>query len=126
MLEPVFKKSVSGNSSQFSVVDSLLNSYKSCNSIPLVFDLLVQTYAKLRMIDTGFDVCQYLNEHGFTLSVISYNTLINVVQKSDQTILVWKIYEHMIQKRIYPNGVTVTIQIFNYSVEFILILFNFS
>lgn len=111
LLESVMKKSFSCNSSRFSVVDSLLNSYKSCNSIPLVFDLLVQTYAKLRMIDTGFDVCQYLNEHGFTLSVISYNTLINVVQKSNQTSMVWKIYEHMIQKRTYPNSVTVRIMI---------------
>ncbi|GFS39531.1 hypothetical protein Acr_00g0063470 [Actinidia rufa] len=69
------------------------------------------SYAKLRMIESGFDVCQYLGEHGFTLSVISYNTLINVAQKCDHISLVWKIYEHMIEKRTYPNDVTVKIMI---------------
>ena len=33
--------------------------------------------------------------------------MIHVVQKSDQVPLVWKIYEHMIQKRTYPNEVTI-------------------
>ena len=33
--------------------------------------------------------------------------MIHVVQKSNQVPLVWKIYEHMIQKRTYPNEVTI-------------------
>ncbi|KAL6993241.1 hypothetical protein U1Q18_011356 [Sarracenia purpurea var. burkii] len=113
LLESVMKKSGLGNSSsQFLVVDSLLRSYGSTDSIPLVFDLLVQTSAKLRMIEFSFDVCRYLDEHGrFSLSVISYNTLIDVVQKSDRSSLVWKIYEHMIQKRTFPNDATVRIMI---------------
>lgn len=111
LLESVVSKRVSGISLDFSVVDSLLGSYSITGSIPLVFDLLVQTYAKLRMVDVGFDVCQYLDGHGFCLSVISYNTLIEVVQKSDRANLVWKVYEHMIQKRTYPNEGTVKIMV---------------
>ena len=33
--------------------------------------------------------------------------MIHVVQKFDQVPLVWNIYEHMIQKRTYPNEVTI-------------------
>ncbi|XP_040993742.1 pentatricopeptide repeat-containing protein At1g66345, mitochondrial [Juglans microcarpa x Juglans regia] len=106
LLESVLKKSV-GYSLPFSIVDILLSSYKITASSPFVFDLLIQAYAKLRMFDIAFDACHYLEEHGFSLSLISFNALIHVVQKSDQVPLVWKIYEHMIQKRIYPNEVTI-------------------
>ena len=72
-----------------------------------MFDLLVQAYAKLKMFEIAFEVCCYLEECGFSSSLISFNTLIHVVQKFDQVPLVWNIYEHMIQKRTYPNEVTI-------------------
>ncbi|KDP33174.1 hypothetical protein JCGZ_13439 [Jatropha curcas] len=106
LLESVLKKTI-GDSSKFLVVDSLLSSYRIAISSPVVFNLLVQAYAKLRLFEIGFEVCCYLEEHGFTLSLTSFNILIHVVQKSDNTSLVWKIYEHMIQKRIYPNEATI-------------------
>ncbi|PON68263.1 Pentatricopeptide repeat [Trema orientale] len=106
LIESVLKKNF-GDSSRFLVVDSLLSSYKITASNPFVFELLIQSYSRLRMFETGFDVCCYLEEHGFSLSLATFNTLIHVVQKSDKNTLVWKIYEHMISKRIYPNGVTV-------------------
>ncbi|KAJ6368130.1 hypothetical protein OIU78_000663 [Salix suchowensis] len=106
LLESILKKSV-GDPAKFVVVDSLLSSYKIIISNPLVFDLLVQAYAKLRMFDIGFDVCCRLEEHGFTLSLISFNTLIHVVQKSDKSSLTWKIYEHMLHRRTYPNEATI-------------------
>ncbi|KAM1000548.1 hypothetical protein ACFX2A_007284 [Malus domestica] len=108
LLESVLKKNV-GNPSKYSVVDSLLGSYEVAASSPFVFDLLVRAYAKLRMFETGFDVCCYLGERGLPLSLISYNTLLRVVEKSDRTALVWKIYEHMIEKRRYPNEETIKI-----------------
>ncbi|KAK4602372.1 hypothetical protein RGQ29_011427 [Quercus rubra] len=106
LLESVLKKNA-GSHLRFSVVDSLLSSYKITVSTPFVFDLLVQAYAKLRMFEIAFDVCRYLEEHGFSSSLISFNTLIHVVQKSYQVPLVWKIYEHLIQNRTYPNEVTI-------------------
>ncbi|KAH7533806.1 hypothetical protein FEM48_Zijuj04G0170800 [Ziziphus jujuba var. spinosa] len=109
LLESIVKKN-DGSSFRFSVVDSLISSYKVTASNPFVFDMLVQVYAKLRMFEIGFDVCCYLDEHGFTLNLSSFNILIHVVQKSDQFVLVWKIYEHMIT-RIYPNEETVRILI---------------
>ncbi|CAL0299431.1 unnamed protein product [Lupinus luteus] len=101
----------SSNSMRFSVVDSLLDGYKVYDSHPMVFDLLIQGYAKLRMVDIAFDTCRYVEECGFSVSLVSYNTLLHVVQKSDMCALVWDIYEHMIQKRIYPNVVTLRIMI---------------
>ena len=75
-----------------------------------MFDLLVQAYAKLKMFEIAFEVCCYLEEHGFSSNLISFNTLIHVVQKFDQVPLVWNIYEHMIQKRTHPNEVTIQTQ----------------
>ncbi|KAH7556985.1 hypothetical protein JRO89_XS11G0023900 [Xanthoceras sorbifolium] len=106
LIESVVKKCVE-DASKFSVVDSLLATYKVVVSTPLVFDLLVQAYAKLRMFEVAFDVCCYLEENGFSLSLISFNTLIHVVEKSDKSYLVWSIYEPMLQNRRYPNEVTI-------------------
>ncbi|PRQ20725.1 putative tetratricopeptide-like helical domain-containing protein [Rosa chinensis] len=110
LIESVLKKNV-GNELKFSVVDSLLSSYEVTASNPFVFDLLVQTYAKMRMFETGFDVCCYLRERGLPLSLTSYNSLLRVVQRSDRNGLVWKIYEHIVERRSYPNDETVRILI---------------
>ncbi|KAH0755225.1 hypothetical protein KY290_025495 [Solanum tuberosum] len=95
----------------FGVLDCLIGSYKLADSCSFVFDLFVQCCAKLRMVDKGLDVCKLLDENGFRLSVISYNTLLHVVQKSEKTSMVWGIYEYMIEKRIYPNEMTTRIMI---------------
>lgn len=95
-----------GNSRLFNVLEVLLDSYAVVDSVPFVFDLFMQTCAKLRMFDNVVDACELLDEHGFGLSVISYNTLFHVIQKSDKPFLVWDVYEHMIKKRMYPNEVT--------------------
>ncbi|XP_009797634.1 pentatricopeptide repeat-containing protein At4g21170-like isoform X1 [Nicotiana tabacum] len=99
------------NENLFVVLDSLIGSYKLVDSCPFVFDLFVQCCAKLRMIDKCVDVCNLLDENGFMLSVISYNTMLHVVQKSEKTSIVWGIYEYMIEKRIYPNEMTTRIMI---------------
>ncbi|XP_024020276.1 pentatricopeptide repeat-containing protein At1g66345, mitochondrial isoform X1 [Morus notabilis] len=106
LIETVLKKNA-GDSSKFLVVDSLLSCYKITDSTPFVFDLLVQSYSRLRMFDSGFDVCCYLEEHGFSLNLVSFNTFIHVVEKSDENTMVWRIYEHMIWRRIYPNQSTI-------------------
>ncbi|PQQ08753.1 pentatricopeptide repeat-containing protein [Prunus yedoensis var. nudiflora] len=104
LLESVLKKTAE-NGSKFSVVDSLLSSYEA--------------YAKLRMFETGFDVCCYLGEHGLPLSLITYNTLLHVVQKSDQTALEGKLkkYVDMLDrihgKRCSPSVIVNTSLVFS-------------
>ncbi|KAK9681654.1 hypothetical protein RND81_10G018300 [Saponaria officinalis] len=99
-------------SSRFVVVEMLLSTYRMTNACPFVFELLVQTYSKLGMFETAFDVCCYLDEHGFSLSLVTFNTLVHVVQKSDdKSGFIWKVYEHFIKKRMNPNQVTIRIMI---------------
>ncbi|XP_021719576.1 pentatricopeptide repeat-containing protein At1g66345, mitochondrial-like [Chenopodium quinoa] len=100
------------SSLRFHIVDMLLDTYKITNSCPFVFDLLVQSYSKLRMYNAAFDVCCYLDECGFSLSLVTFNTLLHVIQKSpDGSNLIWEVYGHMIQKRTNPNDATVRIMI---------------
>ncbi|CAO2823740.1 unnamed protein product [Amaranthus hypochondriacus] len=115
LLESILKRDVEDevdSSLRFSVVDMLLNTYKITNSCPFVFDLLVQSYSKLRMFVAAFDVCCFLEEHGFSLSLVTFNTLLHFIQKSpDSSDFIWAVYGHMIQNRIYPNETTVRIMI---------------
>ncbi|XP_023735499.1 pentatricopeptide repeat-containing protein At1g66345, mitochondrial [Lactuca sativa] len=120
LIESVLIRSVTGNlkdpdckgsSSVLSFIHSLMNNYEVTSSTPFVFDLTIQICSKLRMIDEAIDVCFCLGEHGFRLSVISYNTLLHVIQKSDKTKLVWRVYEQMIKHRTYPNEKTTGIMI---------------
>ncbi|KAL9236690.1 hypothetical protein vseg_011327 [Gypsophila vaccaria] len=115
LLQSVLKRNVESKaecSSRFLVVEMLLSTYRMTNACPFVFELLVQTYSKMGMFDTAFDVCCYLDEHGFSLGLTTFNTLLHVVQKSaDESGFIWKVYEYMIQKGINPNQVTIIIMI---------------
>ncbi|KAJ0485937.1 putative tetratricopeptide-like helical domain superfamily [Helianthus annuus] len=110
LIESVLTRSVTDNG-VLPLVHSFMNSYEVTGSSPFVFDVLVQICSKLRMIDEAIDVCVCVGEHGFRLNVISYNTLLHVIQKSDKTELVWRVYEHMIENRTYPNEKSVEIMV---------------
>ncbi|CAA6669570.1 unnamed protein product [Spirodela intermedia] len=109
LLESVILKNSESDASLSAVVETLLSTYEVVLSGPRVFDLLVQTCSRLRLFDLSLRVCSHLGERGFLPSLISFNTLLHVVQRSDQNDLVWKIYEYMVVKRIYPNQFTVEI-----------------
>lgn len=100
-------KTSESNSTRFCLVESLLGSYKVVDSSPVVFDLLVQAYAKLKMFEDGFEVSCYLENHGFCLNLSSFNALLHGMQKSGENAMVWKVYGHMIRNRKYPNEITV-------------------
>nr|GMC96776.1 pentatricopeptide repeat-containing protein At1g66345, mitochondrial [Ipomoea batatas]GME18426.1 pentatricopeptide repeat-containing protein At1g66345, mitochondrial [Ipomoea batatas] len=111
LLESVLIKPSLGNSDVFAVLESLLQSYRITDSVPFVFDLFVQVCSKLRLVDSALHVCKLLDENGFLLSVVSYNTLLHVLQKSEKHGMVWDIYGDMIQRRINPNQTTVKIMV---------------
>ncbi|KAK9106040.1 hypothetical protein Scep_022884 [Stephania cephalantha] len=108
-------ESVVKESSGLEVLETLISTSKieflSSFSNSLAFDLLVQTYSKLRMFLVAFDACKQLEQNGYSCSVISFNALIHVVQKSHLCGLSWEIYEFMIEKRAYPNETTVEMMI---------------
>ncbi|RYR39580.1 hypothetical protein Ahy_A09g045135 isoform D [Arachis hypogaea] len=110
LLESLLNKTKE-SSSRVMVADTLLGCYPVTDSHPIVFDLLIQAYAKLRLTDVAFEVCLYVEKHGFSISLVSFNTLLHVAQKSDQFGLIWDVYEHMIQERTYPNLATLRIMI---------------
>ena len=93
------------------MVETILSTYELALPGPRVFDLLVQTYSKMRMVELAFDACCYLGDHGFCLSLISFNMMLRVAQKSDKNDLAWKVYEYMLERRVYPNHRTVEIMV---------------
>ncbi|GFQ05537.1 pentatricopeptide repeat-containing protein at1g66345 mitochondrial [Phtheirospermum japonicum] len=105
------KKITEANSRTLGVLDSLIDTYVTVDSVPLVFDLFIQTCAKLRMVDDILDACKLLFDRGFPLSVISFNTVLHVMQKSDEARLAWGVYNHMIVIKILPNEATVRIMV---------------
>lgn len=112
MLESILHKDFSDGDSQTSaVLDSLIGSYETVDSVPFVFDLFIQICAKLRMVNDILDSCKFLFDHGFSLSVITFNCVLHVLQKSDHSHWVWGVYELMIKKRISSNEVTMRIMV---------------
>lgn len=85
------------------LLDALLSTYEATPSGPRVFDILVQTYAKMRMLDHAFDACSHLMDRGFSISLTSFNALLRVAQKSNRYDLAWKVYEYMLHRRVYPD-----------------------
>ncbi|XP_074335866.1 uncharacterized protein LOC141673031 [Apium graveolens] len=107
LLESVLIKTSSGTL----ILDLLFDSYEISESTPFVFDLFVQCCAKLKMINDAISACELLDKKGFNLSVISYNCLINVVLKSENAGLVWKVYVGMIRRRVCPNEFTMRVMV---------------
>ena len=92
------------------LVDSLLDVLVS-TSRDLAVNLLIQAYAKARLTDVAFHVCRYVEEHGVSVTVVSFNALLHAVQRSEKCFLVWEVYEFMIRRRIYPNLTSLRIMV---------------
>ncbi|XP_006828175.2 pentatricopeptide repeat-containing protein At1g66345, mitochondrial [Amborella trichopoda] len=106
LLESTMKKHCIGDSGFPKLSESLLGTYDITGSSFRVFDFLVQTYARLRMFDEAISSYSLLQKYGFSPSIVTWNILLNFVQKSNQSTLVWRIYEDMLMRRTYPNVIT--------------------
>ncbi|KAL3615234.1 hypothetical protein CASFOL_040895 [Castilleja foliolosa] len=112
LFESILTKDLSeANSRTLGVLDSLIDSYGTVDSVPLVFDLFIQTCAKLRLFGDILYACQLLFDHGFSLSLNSFNSVLHVMQKSNETRMAWGVYEHMIGIKIFPNEATMRIMV---------------
>ena len=111
LLEAILTKNSVSDASLFTVVETLIGTYEVVYSRPFVFDLLVQTCSRLRHYNVAFKICSYLEDRGFMPNLVSLNTLLHVVQRSDHGDLIWEIYEYMVFKRIYPNQFTIKIMV---------------
>ncbi|QCD87726.1 hypothetical protein DEO72_LG3g2266 [Vigna unguiculata] len=92
------------------LVDSFLNVVVS-TSRDLAVNLLIQAYAKAKLMDVAFHVCRYMEEYGVCVTVVSFNALLHAVQRSEKCFLVWEVYEFMIRRRIYPNLTSLRIMV---------------
>ncbi|PKA55167.1 Pentatricopeptide repeat-containing protein [Apostasia shenzhenica] len=107
LIESVITKNSDHGDSKYLVVDALLSTYELAVPDPRVFDLLLQAYSRMRMVEQAFDACRYLADHGLTSSLVSLNKMLLVAQRSDRSDLVWRVYEHMFERRVYPNQTSV-------------------
>ncbi|KAL4189534.1 hypothetical protein AMTRI_Chr08g207600 [Amborella trichopoda] len=112
-LESTMKKHCIGDSGFPKLSESLLGTYDITGSSFRVFDFLVQTYARLRMFDEAISSYSLLEKYGFSPSIVTWNILLNFVQKSNQSTLVWRIYEDMLMRRTYPNVITKFLDLVN-------------
>ncbi|GLJ07241.1 hypothetical protein SUGI_0062570 [Cryptomeria japonica] len=76
-----------------------------------LLDALILEHPQARMFEDAMSTCRLMKNHGFVPTLRAWNTLLHVVEKSDQTAMVWEIYEEMLGVRIYPNKITVKILI---------------
>nr|CAD1842924.1 unnamed protein product [Ananas comosus var. bracteatus] len=102
----LYRDSASGSPTP-SLLGTLWSTYEAVVPGSRVFDLLVQTCSKMRLVDLAFDACSYFSDRGFTSSLISFNSMLRVAVKSSMNELAWKVFEYMLQRRVYPNQTTV-------------------
>ncbi|XP_072998718.1 uncharacterized protein [Typha latifolia] len=107
LLESAIENHLTSESSSSSLVEMLWSTYEAVLPGSRVFDLLVQTYSKVRMVELAFDACRYFSDRGFSSSLISFNAVLHAAHKSGRTELAWKVFEYMLGKRVYPNQATV-------------------
>lgn len=60
---------------------ALVKTYKSCDSSPLVFDVLIRAYLELNRVDSCLYILRLLLPDGFKPSLINCNLLISAVAK---------------------------------------------
>lgn len=105
LLESAIKRS------SFSLVETIWDTYACILPGSRVFDLLVQTYVKLSMVAPAFDACKYVMERGFSPSLISFNELLRKSQRLSEFELAWKVFEYMLERRVYPNKATYEVMV---------------
>jgi pentatricopeptide repeat protein len=95
----------------FSLVETIWDTYASVLPGSRVFDILVQTYVKLSMVAPAFDACKYVIERGFSPTLISFNELLCKAQRLSEFELAWKVFEYMLERRVYPNKTTYEVMV---------------
>jgi pentatricopeptide repeat protein len=70
-------------------VDSLVNTYKNCNLIALVFDLLIRTYVQDKRMREAIKVFHRIWSSSFLPSIIFCNILLGGLVKVSWMDLAW-------------------------------------
>ncbi|KAK8946365.1 Pentatricopeptide repeat-containing protein [Platanthera zijinensis] len=103
LMESAIARNPDPDSSKNLIAETLLATHESVASDPRVFDLFVRVLMKMRFLQRAFDSCCYFSERGIILSLRSFNGLLLLCRTSNQNHLAWKVYEEMLERRVYPN-----------------------
>ncbi|KAJ8441919.1 hypothetical protein Cgig2_020064 [Carnegiea gigantea] len=92
------------------VFDYLRESYQMFNSSSAVFDLMVKSYASLKMVDKGLNTIRWAKDHGFMPGVLSYNSVLDAIIRSNGPLnLALELLSEMREIGVSPNVFTYNI-----------------
>uniref|UniRef100_A0A9I9DYR0 Pentatricopeptide repeat-containing protein At4g26680, mitochondrial n=1 Tax=Cucumis melo TaxID=3656 RepID=A0A9I9DYR0_CUCME len=91
--------------------ESLLYSYRLCDSSPHVFDLLFKTFAHLKKFRNASDTFCKMKDYGFLPTVESCNAFLSSLLNFSRGDIVLSFYREMRRRRIYPNSYTLNLVI---------------
>lgn len=94
------------------VFDNVMKTYKLCNSVDDVFDLLLITYGSSRMVIDGVQSFRKMVIHGIVTVTFSRNVLLNALARSEWMSLTGEIYREMKDKGMALDCYSYNIMIF--------------
>jgi len=87
-----------GNPGALVVFDNVMKTYKLCNSVDDVFDLLLITYGSSGLVRDGVQSFRQMVIHGIVTGTFSRNVLLNALARSEWMSLTGEIYREMKDK----------------------------
>ncbi|XP_022140267.1 pentatricopeptide repeat-containing protein At4g26680, mitochondrial isoform X2 [Momordica charantia] len=91
--------------------ESLLYSYRVCDSSPHVFDLLFKTFAHLKKFRNASDTFCKMKDYGFLPTVESCNAFLSSLLNFNRGDIALAFYREMRRSRISPNSYTLNLVI---------------
>ncbi|XP_047321745.1 pentatricopeptide repeat-containing protein At4g26680, mitochondrial-like [Impatiens glandulifera] len=106
--EFIFRKMLESNSLDFpeKLFDSLLYSYRMCDSSPRIFDSLFKTYAHLRKCRNATDTFCSMKQYGILPTAESCNAYISSLMSLNRPDIAFKFYKEMRRSMVSPNAYT--------------------
>ncbi|XP_071691757.1 pentatricopeptide repeat-containing protein At5g39710 [Rutidosis leptorrhynchoides] len=94
------------------VFSCLKDTYSDCNSSSAVIDLLVKAYSSLKLVKRGLNTIHLAVSHGFMPGVLSYNSVLDAIIRSNEPIkIAEEMFLNMIKIGVSPNVFTYNILI---------------
>ncbi|XP_010532996.1 PREDICTED: pentatricopeptide repeat-containing protein At4g26680, mitochondrial [Tarenaya hassleriana] len=86
--------------------DTILYSYRTCESSPRVFDSLFKTYAHLKKFRNATDTFVHMKDYGFLPTVESCNAYLSSLLDGGRVDIMLRFYREMRRCKISPNVYT--------------------
>lgn len=110
--ESVMKKNVSSDMERHSkLFDSILHSYRMCDSTPRVFDALFKLYAQTKQFRNATDTFCRMKEYGFLPTIESCNLYMSSLLSFNRAGIVLSFYKEIRRSKIMVNVFTLNMMI---------------